>query len=81
MARSVSGFQIRLLLLGIVVAVAAVRWPAVRWFIGISVLFGIVLLPLVRWWNNRPAKVQEEEQIRLHLDDDSSPGPTTDSRK
>jgi len=80
MARSVSGFQIRLLLLGIVVVVAAVRWPAVRWFIGISVLFGVVLLPLVRWWNNRPAKVKEE-QIRLNLNDDTGPGPTTDSRK
>jgi len=73
MARSVSGFQLRLILLGIAVALAALRWPAVRWFIGISVLFGIVMLPLVRWWNNRPAKVRQDDQIRLHLDDDSAP--------
>ena len=76
MPRSVSGFQLRLILLGIAVLLAAIRWPAVRWFIGISVLFGIVMLPLVRWWNNRPAKVRQDDQIRLHLDDDSSPRDT-----
>jgi hypothetical protein len=67
------GNQVRLLLLAIVVVLAAIRYPAIRWFVGISILFGVVLLPVVRWWNNRPAKVQGDDQIRLNLDDDSNP--------
>ena len=41
------------------------------WFVLISVVIGVVLAFVIRWWNERrPVKAKEEEGIRLHLSDD-----------
>jgi hypothetical protein len=41
------------------------------WFLLISVVIGVVMAFVIRWWNERrPVKAEDEEGIRLHLTDD-----------
>jgi hypothetical protein len=44
------------------------------WFLLISVVIGVVMALVIRWWNERrPVKAEDEEGIRLHLMDDDGP--------
>jgi hypothetical protein len=65
--------RIRLLLIAIVVVLAVVRYPAVRWFVVISVLIGGLVAVILHFVNKRPVKLESDE-VRLHLldDDDKS---------
>jgi CHASE2 domain-containing sensor protein len=43
------------------------------WFLLISVVIGVVMAFVIRWWNERrPVKSEDEEGIRLHLTDDDT---------
>ena len=54
---------------GAVVIALLLYWvPAIRWFLGISVVLGLAMAALIGWWNTRrPVKDPEEEKIVLHL--------------
>jgi uncharacterized membrane protein YedE/YeeE len=44
------------------------------WFLLISVVIGVVMAFVIRWWNERrPVKAEDQEGIRLHLSDDDGP--------
>lgn len=44
------------------------------WFLLISVVIGVLMAMVIRWWNERrPIKAEDEEGIRLHLTDDGPP--------
>jgi O-antigen ligase len=61
--------RIRLVLIAIVVVLAVVRYPAVRWFVLISALLGGVAALILHFVNKRPVKIESDE-VRLHLLDD-----------
>lgn len=65
--------RIRLLLVAIVVVLAMIRYPAVRWFVAISVVIGGLVAVILHFVNKRPVKIESDE-VRLHLldDDDKS---------
>ena len=65
--------RIRLVLIAIVVVLAVVRYPAVRWFVLISVVLGGLAALILHFVNKRPVKIESDE-VRLHLldDDDKS---------
>jgi uncharacterized membrane protein len=61
--------RIRLVLIAIVVVLAVVRYPAVRWFVLISVVLGGLAALILHFVNKRPVKIESDE-VRLHLLDD-----------
>jgi O-antigen ligase len=61
--------RIRLVLIAIVVVLAMVRYPAVRWFVLISVVLGGLAALILHFVNKRPVKIESDE-VRLHLLDD-----------
>jgi len=69
---------VRLGLLLLVLAGVYIGMPEARpyvigtlWFLLISVVIGVVVAGVLRWWNERtPVKTKEEEGIRLHLNDE-----------
>jgi hypothetical protein len=61
--------RIRLILVAIVVVLAVVRYPAVRWFVVISVIIGGLVAVILHFVNKRPVKLESDE-VRLHLLDD-----------
>jgi len=61
--------RIRLMLIAVVVVLAVVRYPAVRWFVLISVLLGGLAAVILHFVNQRPVKIESDE-VRLHLLDD-----------
>lgn len=70
------GFRIGLLvavLIGVYVGMPEARPYVIgtMWFLAISVVIGVIIAMVLRWWNERrPVKTKEEEGIRLHLMDD-----------
>ena len=60
------------LVAGGAIIVGLLIWvPAVRWFLGISVVIGLAMAGIIHWWNEHHAvKTEDEEQIRLGLLDD-----------
>jgi uncharacterized membrane protein len=61
--------RIRLLLVAIVIVLAVVRYPAIRWFVAISVVIGGVVAVILHFVNQRPVKLESDE-VRLHLLDE-----------
>ena len=56
---------------GIILAGLLIWVPAIRWFLAISVVIGLVMAGVIHWWNeHRPIKTEPEGEIRLHLTDD-----------
>ena len=52
------------------IGILIIRVPVVRWFLAIAVVIGLVLVPLIRWWNDsHPVKDPDEDKIKLHLND------------
>ncbi len=51
-----------------VVAVLLIAIPAYRWFLLISLGIAVVVVVFLHFWNKRPVKTPEDEQVRLHLD-------------
>jgi hypothetical protein len=66
---------IRLTLVAIVLVLAMVEYPQVRWFVAISVVLGGVAAIILHFINKRPVKLEADE-VRLHLldDDDKQTG-------
>ncbi len=60
------------LVAGGVIVIGLLIWvPAIRWFLGISVVIGLAMAGIIHWWNeHHEVKVEEEGEIRLHLNDD-----------
>lgn len=60
---------------GGVIVVGLLIWvPAIRWFLGISALIGLVMAGIIHWWNeHHEVKPEEEGEIRLGLMDDEPP--------
>jgi hypothetical protein len=53
-----------------IIAILVIRVPVARWFLAIAVVIGVVLVPLIRWWNdNHPVKDPDADKIKLHLND------------
>jgi len=53
-----------------IIGILIVRVPVVRWFLGIAVVIGLVLVPLIQWWHEKhPVKDPDEDKIVLHLND------------
>ena len=61
--------RVRLVLIAIVVVLAVVRYPAMRWFLLISVVLGGLAAVILHFVNKRPIKIESDE-VRLHLLDD-----------
>jgi apolipoprotein N-acyltransferase len=61
--------RIRLVLVAILVVLAVVRYPAIRWFVLISVVLGGLVAVILHFVNKRPVKLESDE-VRLHLLDD-----------
>ncbi len=57
-----------LLIAVVVVAALLVAIPAYRWFFLISLGIAAVVVIILHFWNKRPVKTPEDEQVRLHLD-------------
>ncbi len=56
------------LLIAVVVVVALLlAIPAYRWFFLISLGIAVVVVVFLHFWNKRPVKTPEDEQVRLHL--------------
>jgi hypothetical protein len=54
-----------------VILVLLVRYSAIRWFLGISVIIGLVIALALRLYHQRvPIKDPREDKIVLHLNDD-----------
>ncbi|HUO59876.1 MAG TPA: hypothetical protein VMU24_04350 [Candidatus Acidoferrales bacterium] len=54
-----------------VIALLLVRYSAIRWFLGISVVIGVVIALGLHWYHERvPVKDPEEDKAVLHLNDD-----------
>jgi O-antigen ligase len=64
--------RIRLILIAIILVLAAVRYPQVRWFVIISVALGGIAAVILHFVNKRPVKLEADE-VRLHLLDDEPP--------
>ena len=60
---------IRLALVAVVLVLAMVEYPQVRWFVAISVVLGAVVATILHFVNQRPVKLESDE-VRLHLLDD-----------
>ena len=62
---------IGLLFGGIMLAGLLIWVPAIRWFLAISVVIGLIMAGIIHFWNeHRPIKSDEQDQVRLHLLDD-----------
>ena len=57
---------------GGIILIGLLVWvPAIRWFLAISVVIGLVMAGVIHWWNeHRPVKEAPGAEIRLHLLDD-----------
>ena len=66
---------LRLVLVAILVVLAVTRYPAVRWFVIISVLIGGLVALILHFVNKRPVKIESDE-VRLHLLDDDETKPS-----
>lgn len=57
---------------GGVILLALLIWvAAIRWFLGISVVIGLLMAGIIHWWNeHRPVEPEDKGEIRLHLMDD-----------
>ncbi len=58
---------------GLIIAVAVVvlllvAVPAYRWFFLISIGIALVVVVILHFWNKRPVKTPEDDQVRLNLD-------------
>ena len=62
------------ILFGGIILVGLLIWvPAIRWFLGISVVIGVLMAAVIHWWNeHRPVEKEPEAEIRLHLLDDEN---------
>lgn len=62
-------------LAGALVILILLIWvPAIRWFLGISVVIGLAMAAIIHWYNERtPIKTEPKDQIVLHLNDDDEP--------
>ncbi|MGE5110753.1 MAG: hypothetical protein ACM3JB_07855 [Acidobacteriaceae bacterium] len=60
------------IILGGIVVVGLLVWvPVIRWFLVISVVVGLVMAGIIRWWNeHHEVKPEDEGKIRLGLMDD-----------
>ena len=67
--------RVRLVLVAIVIVLAVVRYPAIRWFVGISVVIGAVVAVILHFVNKRPVRLETDE-VRLHLLDDDEKDTT-----
>lgn len=55
----------------LLIAVLLIWVPAIRWFLIISVVLGLGIAGILRWYHSRvPVKDPEEDKIVLHLNDD-----------
>ncbi len=61
--------KIPLLIVAAVIVGIAIWQPVARWFLLISVAIGVVAAVIIHFVNKRPVKTQEDEQVRLHLND------------
>jgi uncharacterized membrane protein len=68
--------RIRLVLVAIVIVLAIVRYPAIRWFVAISVVIGGLVAVILHFVNKRPVKIESDE-VRLHLLDDDEKDTTS----
>lgn len=57
---------------GAVIVLGLLIWvPAIRWFLGISVVIGLVMAGVIHWWNeHHEVKPEDEAEIRLGLLDE-----------
>ena len=64
------------IILGAIVILGLLIWvPVMRWFLAISIVVGLVMAGIIRWWNeHHEVKPETEGEIRLGLlDDDEKP--------
>jgi hypothetical protein len=64
------------IILGAIVILGLLIWvPVMRWFLAISVVVGLIMAGIIRWWNeHHEVKPETEGEIRLGLlDDDDRP--------
>ena len=60
------------IILGGIVILGLLIWvPPMRWFFAISVVIGLIMAVIIRWWNeHHEVKPETEGEIRLGLMDD-----------
>ena len=60
------------IILGLIVVIGLLIWvPVIRWFLAISIVVGLVMFGIIRWWNeHHEVKPEDEGEIRLGLMDD-----------
>lgn len=60
------------IILGGIVVLGLLIWvPVIRWFLAISVVVGLAMAGVIRWWNeHHEVKPEGEGEIRLGLLDD-----------
>ena len=65
-----------------VIILLLVRYSAVRWFLAISAVIGVVIAFGLRWYHQRvPIKDPHEDKVVLHLNDDEPPAQNSDERR
>jgi hypothetical protein len=65
-----------------VIVLLLVRYSAIRWFLGISVVIGVVIALGLSWYHQRvPIKDPHEDKVVLHLNDDEPPEESSDGRR
>jgi len=65
-----------------IIIVLLVRYSAIRWFLGISVVIGVVIALGLRWYHQRvPVKDPGEDKVVLHLNDDEPPQQYSGERR
>ena len=65
-----------------VILLLLVRYSAIRWFLGISVMIGVVIALGLRWYHQRvPVKDPREDKVVLHLNDDEPPQENSGERR
>jgi hypothetical protein len=71
MSRTIGGFGIRGSA-ALIIAVIAVAGLAIyaRSFVFIMIAAAVAAVVILHFWNKRPVKPPEDDQIRLHLNDD-----------
>lgn len=56
---------------GLIVLILLIWVPAMRWFLGISVVIGAVMALVIHWYyEHTPIKEIDEDKTVLHLNDD-----------
>ncbi len=57
-----------------IILVLIIRVPVIRWFLGISVVIGVVMAAAIHWYfEHKPITSPDEDKIVLHLNDDEPP--------